>query len=97
MYQGGNTHLYWGMYAFAMPANALNKAVAAELTAARQKAELSNRQVSDRTGIPEVSVQRYMAGTRAIKIDDLGLIAVALGEDPIALFGRAVAATRRKD
>jgi len=80
-----------------MPARALNNAVAAELRELREKAELSNRQISDRTGIPEVSVQRYMAGTRPIKIDDLASMAYALGGDPAEVFRAATARVSAKD
>lgn len=72
-----------------MYAHTVNWNVAAQLVLvdAKTDAELSNRQISERSGIPEVSVQRYLAGTRPVSIEHFAMIARALGRDPLALFG----------
>lgn len=89
--------LHRGMYPQSMPVLALNQAVADELNDLRVNAELSMRQVADRSGIPEVSIQRYLTGKRPIRVDHLALIAAALGSDPTALFADAVARVKREN
>lgn len=60
-------------------ASGLNGAIAAQLRAERVALGLSNDDLAEQTGIPVVSIQRYLAGTRKIDIGTLEAIAAALG------------------
>lgn len=68
-----------------------NMAASQILAEARDAEERSNRWISDKTGIPEVSVQRYLAGTRAPTVEHFALISRALGREPFALFAEVEA------
>lgn len=68
-----------------------NTAASLTLADARDTEERSNRWISDKSGIPEVSVQRYLAGTRAVSVEHFAAIARALGRDPLALFAEVEA------
>lgn len=85
------------MYAQTMPDRALNKAVAAELNDLRQERGFSQETLADMAGIPRVSLQRYLTGTRSIRLDDLAVLANVLGDDPLSVFTRATARVQRKD
>lgn len=61
-------------------AEGLNGAVAAELRAEKAAQNLTNQDIADSSGIPVVSVQRYLAPTREIDVTVLGRLAVALGK-----------------
>lgn len=68
-----------------------NVAASQVLAEARADEERSNRWISDKTGIPEVSVQRYLAGTRPVTVEHFARIARALGREPFALFAEVEA------
>lgn len=68
-----------------------NTAASLALAAAKDEAALSNRQIAELSGIPEVSVQRYLAGTRAVSVEHFASIARALGREPMDLFGEVEA------
>ena len=57
----------------------MNAAVAATLRAERGVLGLSLDDLEERTSIPKVSIQRYLAGTRPLTIDTLYVLAGALG------------------
>lgn len=61
------------------PASGMNAAVAAELRAEKAALGLTNQDLADRSGIPVVSVQRYLAPSRNIDIEILGALCDALG------------------
>jgi len=88
MYQNGYQPLLQGMYDHTVN---WNEAARLALGAAKDDAALSNREISDITGIPEVSLQRYLAGTRNLTLDHFAVIARALGQDPFVLFGEVEA------
>lgn len=58
----------------------LNGAVAAELRAEKAAQNLTNQDLAERSGIPVVSVQRYLAPKRAIDVEVLEQLAEALGK-----------------
>lgn len=60
-------------------ASGLNGAIAAQLRAERVALGLTNDELAEQTEIPKVSLQRYLAGTRAIDIATLDSLARALG------------------
>lgn len=64
-------------------------AVAAELRAERAATRISIRALSDASGIPEVSLNRYLAGKRDIPGSALLSLGEALGVDPGVLLDRA--------
>lgn len=98
MYQARIQHLYDCMrtYSQTMPDNALTLAVAAELQQLRKAQGITQGALAEASGIPRVSIQRYENGG-SIKIEELGILCDALGEDPAALFARAVARVHRED
>lgn len=57
----------------------MNDAVAAVLRAEVAVLGLSLNELEERTGIPKVSIQRYLAGTRPITIGTVTTIADAIG------------------
>jgi transcriptional regulator with XRE-family HTH domain len=89
MYQAPCRRLYRSMYARTVPALDLNQAVAEELETLRRVARLTQAELADASGISLRSVQRYLDGTRPIRIDDLAKLAGALGADPIDVFTTA--------
>lgn len=67
----------------------MNAAVAATLRAERVVLGLSHADLEERTGIPKVSIQRYLAGTRPLTIDTLYVLAAALGMSLEQAIGEA--------
>lgn len=65
-------------------------AVAAELRAERAAKKISIRELSEASGIPEVSLNRYLAGRRDIPGSVLMSIGEGLGVDPGIILDRAV-------
>lgn len=63
------------------PRAGLNGVVAGELRAMKARRQVSNEQISERSGIPLVSVNRYMAGNRPINLAVLAQLASALNAD----------------
>lgn len=57
----------------------LSGAVADVLKGLQNQQRLTQADLSGLTGIPVVSLQRYLAGTRSVPIDALEIIAQALG------------------
>jgi transcriptional regulator with XRE-family HTH domain len=70
----------------------INEAVAAELKAAHTAEGLTRKQLSAATGIPMVSLERFLNAKRDINVRILGLIAAASNADPAEIMERA---TRR--
>lgn len=64
-------------------------AVAAELRAERAATRMSIRALSEASGIPEVSLNRYLAGKRDVTGSALLALGEALGVDPGVLLDRA--------
>lgn len=69
----------------------LNSALAAVLRAERAAQSLTFRQLADRSGLPEKSIEAWLApkGTRAIKVAVLEALADALGVSAHELLERA--------
>lgn len=84
------------MYSDRVHEQSLNDAVAEVLDELRRDARISQHELAGLAGIPRVSVQRYLAGTRAIRLDDLAAMANALGSDPTTVFARAAARVQRE-
>lgn len=63
------------------PRPSLNEAVAAVLRSERSAQKLTLDELATATAIPRVSLQRYLAGTRAMDVDQLASIAKALRLD----------------
>ncbi|WP_243061200.1 helix-turn-helix transcriptional regulator [Nocardioides sp. SR21] len=61
-------------------AEGLNGAVAAELRAEKAAQNLTNQEIADRSGIPVVSVQRYLVPKRGIEVVVLEKLAAAVGK-----------------
>lgn len=60
----------------------LNDATAAVLRGERAAAVMTIEELSERSGIPKVSVQRFLAGRRAINLDVLDALCGGLGLAP---------------
>lgn len=92
MYQGLTSGLLTGMgqYTATVPFATLTEAVAAELRQLRAARGLTQTDLAELSGIPRVSIQRYETGG-SIKVEDLGRLCRALGEEPSDLFLRAEA------
>lgn len=73
------------------PQAGLNGAVADELRAMKARRRSSNEQIAERSGIPLVSVNRYMAGKRPINLAVLSELAAALDADPAEIVSGALA------
>lgn len=72
----------------------LNQALAAEIRAERSRQRLTQAQVFSEAGIPRATYTRIEAGTRAIDVQQLKLIASALHVLPSMLMERAEAAVQ---
>jgi transcriptional regulator with XRE-family HTH domain len=72
------------------PSAGLNGAVAGELRAAKARRQSSNEQIAERSAIPLVSVNRYMAGKRPINLAILAELAAALEVDPSDVVSSAL-------
>ena len=70
-------------------ASGLNGAVAAELRAELARQGLRQQDLARLSGIPPVSIQRYLAPSRAIGIDVLDKMARALGLDAVRIMSAA--------
>ena len=70
-------------------AEGLNGAVAAELRAEKAAQNLTNQDLADRSGIPIVSVQRYLVPKRAIDLVVLEQLAAAVGKTPAEIVEAA--------
>lgn len=67
----------------------LNGAVAAELRAERAALGWTNDDIAAASGIPKVSVQRYLVPKRGITMEILAELAHAMGTTPLAIMTRA--------
>lgn len=68
----------------------INRAVAAELRAAKGVAKLPVRVLVERTGIPTATLNRLLNGERDIKVSQLYALTDALNVSPVKLVERAV-------
>ncbi|GLU91302.1 helix-turn-helix transcriptional regulator [Agromyces sp. NBRC 114283] len=64
-------------------------AAAAELRAAQARAQLTDTALAERSGIPTVTLRRYLKGTRDTPVSALFKIADALGISPGRLLDDA--------
>lgn len=67
----------------------INKAVGAELRAARARRGWSREELSKRSGVTVISMRRYEAGTRSVPVDALAYLMSALDLD-VADIDRAI-------
>lgn len=74
----------------------LNGAVAAELRAQRARLGLTQEQVSARSGVPLVTVQRMFAAKRAIDVEVLDKLARAMESSAQAVMTAAVATMEQR-
>ena len=72
----------------------LEALVAAELRVELARQGRSRRWLAERTGEPLTTVARWVKGTTAPGLDDLEVLAEALGTSALALVQRAQAAAR---
>lgn len=79
------------------PDSGLNAAVAAVLRGEKYAQRLTNRQLSERSGIPEVSVQRYLDAKRDLKVDVLAALAASVGLTAGELINAAAIRLGRPD
>lgn len=77
-------------------ASGLNGAVAAVLRGMLKEAGMRQADLADLSGIPAVSVQRYLAPTRAIDVEVLEKMSRALGSDPMRVMVRAAELLERR-
>lgn len=75
----------------------INQAAAAVLRGELAALDWTLEDLSRASGIPRVSVQRYLKGTRRMDLDTLGTIAVALGTDAATVMSAAVARLDRPE
>lgn len=69
----------------------LNGAVAAELRAELARQDLTQKDLARMSGVPAVSVQRYLAPSRAINVNALEKMARALGTSAMQVLAAAAA------
>lgn len=67
----------------------LNGAVAAALSGMLRESGMRQTDLAERSGIPAVSVQRYLDGKRPINVDLLQRLANALNATPMDVILRA--------
>jgi transcriptional regulator with XRE-family HTH domain len=79
----------WGTFGPVINRHPLNAAVAAELSGYLKAARMSQAQLADATGMNEVVIQRYLAGTRDINVTHIARFAEALNFEPQDLMERA--------
>lgn len=79
------------------PAAGMNGAVAAVLRGERAASGVTLDELSGKTGIPTVSLQRYLKGKRHLDIDVAWGIAVALDLDPSTVFAQAQDRMKREN
>lgn len=58
-----------------------------QIKKARKNAGLTQKQLSEKTGIPAITIQQYERGVRAPKVDSLQKISIALGVSLDDLLG----------
>lgn len=75
----------------------LDLAVAAVLRGEKHAQRLTNQDISDRSGIPVVSVQRYLDDKRPLKVGILAALAGAVGMTPGELVDAAATRLGRPD
>lgn len=66
-------------------------AIAAELRAERAAKRMTITQLSQRSGVPSATLNRYLAGQRDVPVSTIIALASALEVDPGELLDRAVA------
>lgn len=79
------------------PREGLNGAVADELRAMKSRRRMSNEQIAEASGIPLVSVNRYMSASRPINLATLAALTEALGSDPNEITRSALAEMARRN
>lgn len=86
--------LFYGVH---MDAHSINRAVGAEIRAARAKRGYSQRELAERAGIGFSTLRRLESGERAADIPQLRTICCALRVDMAELVSRALAEVRDLD
>lgn len=76
-------------------AEALNRALGAEINKLRKEKGYSRAKLHERSGVAEIVIRRIESGQRAASVPVLVLLAHALGTDAGELVGRAEAAVDR--
>jgi transcriptional regulator with XRE-family HTH domain len=79
------------------PADGLNAATAAVLRGERAVAGMTIEELSERSGVPKVSVQRFLAGRRAINLDVLEALCAGLRLAPEDVLVQARERQRKAD
>jgi transcriptional regulator with XRE-family HTH domain len=74
----------------------LNGAVAAVLRGERAAAGLTLEELADRSGVPVVSLRRFLAGERAINVAVLHSVTQALGVEPSEVLEAAQTRLERR-
>ncbi|MGB2557785.1 helix-turn-helix domain-containing protein [Cellulosimicrobium cellulans] len=72
------------------PADTMNSAIATVLRAEKAAQKLTYPNLAEATGIPAVSLKRYLAGERDITVRVLALIAQALNMTPGEIWAKAL-------
>lgn len=73
----------------------LIQAAADVFRAAYKEDDLSQAELSKRTGLYTTVVQRYMAGTRAMGLEAVDQFSDALGLDPLEMYARIYTRARK--
>lgn len=68
-----------------------NEAAATILSEAKADTRRTYEEIAADTGLSHSTVRRYLAGTRAVPVQDFVAIARALGRDPLVLFSEVEA------
>lgn len=92
MYQDGIPRLYSCVYREKMQ---WNEAAAEALFEAKAESRRTYDEIVAATGLSESTVKRYLAGTRAVPVQDFVAIARALGRDPLVLFSEVEARVQK--
>jgi transcriptional regulator with XRE-family HTH domain len=71
-------------------AQTANEAVAAEIRAEMARQMISGRELARRVQKPETTIARWLRGKTQMSLDDVEMLAKALGVDPVDLIIHAV-------
>jgi transcriptional regulator with XRE-family HTH domain len=71
--------------------------VGASLAAARRRASVTQQELAARLGKPQSFVSEYERGQRRVDVVEFLVVSLALGVDPVELFGEIARSAGRSD
>lgn len=73
------------------PVDPVTAAIARRLKAAKDASPYTVRSLANESGLGQSTIQRYLDGTRDMRVPDLYLLCRILGIDPVQLVDDAIA------